>query len=482
MQAGQNGRLHRGHDLTGLRADHREAENAVVTRVDKRLHEALCFIDRLCPQHGARRHLRHTHRNALALRFAFAQPNPRERRVREHAVGNQPAARGAVPAGQIVPNDTKVVEGDVRELRAAGAFADRPDRGRARLQPFVDHDIATTVQRDTGHIEPGPGGVGSAPRGDQDIAALDGPLTRGRAHEKADIFARSPLHAERLGGHENFDAFVVKDPPYFIRDVHILMFSEPSSMLDDRHAAAEATIGLRQFETDIAAAEHDQMRRQIVELQSLDIGERFGSLEAGNVRKRRVRSEIEENAVAGQHARSAIIKAHFECFRRQETPAPHDQFSAARLVVLQVHGDQALDHGALALADFGHVDRDGTRHRAEPRGVACQIGDFRTPDLVLAGEAVDVGAGSADPSALHHGRTLPGFRHVPGQVLAALSTAEDEGFEPFRLRHGYLQGQVAISLVADGEALPAIGAGRVRWEGVHISGRRWLRSMPRRLP
>ena len=45
-------------------------------------------------------------------------------------------------------------------------------------------------------------------------------------------------------------------------------------MLDDRDAAAEATVSLGQLEADVAAAEHDQMRRHIVELQSLDMGER----------------------------------------------------------------------------------------------------------------------------------------------------------------------------------------------------------------
>jgi hypothetical protein len=117
---------------------------------------------------------------------------------------------------------------------------------------------------------------------------------------------------------------------------------------------------------------------------------------------------------------------------------PHDQFGAAGLVVLQVHGDQAFDHIALPLSDFGHIDRDGTRHRAEPRGVMRQIRDFRAPDLVLAGEAVDVGTGAADPSSLHDGGASTGSRHVPGQVLAALSTAKDKRFKPFRLSHGYL--------------------------------------------
>ena len=62
----------------------------------------------------------------------------------------------------------------------------------------------------------------------------------------------------------------------------------------------------------------------------------------------------------------------------------------------QSYGDQLFDHLALALTDFGHVNRDGTRHRAEACGVVYQVRDFRAPDLVLARKTVDVGAGAAD--------------------------------------------------------------------------------------
>src|SRR5271169_6213938 len=62
----------------------------------------------------------------------------------------------------------------------------------------------------------------------------------------------------------------------------------------------------------------------------------------------------------------------------------------------------------------------------------AQVADFRAPDLVLAGEAVDVEAGAANPTALHHGSTPPGTLHVPGQIHAANSTAKDKGFNLFR--------------------------------------------------
>ena len=159
--------------------------------------------------------------------------------------------------------------GDVGELRAAGAFSDGPDPGRTRLQPLVDANIATIVQLDAGLLEPDPGGVRDAPRRDQDVAALDGLLAGGRAHDKADVLSGSAA-APRSS--------CAPRESQFLRHPGIRCISSATSrssrlielrpMLDDRHAAAEAAIGLRQFEADIAAAEHDQMWRHIVEFRA----------------------------------------------------------------------------------------------------------------------------------------------------------------------------------------------------------------------
>ena len=77
----------------------------------------------------------------------------RQRRVGKHAIGNQPIERAAAAAGEVVANDPKIVDRYVRELRTAGAFADRPDIGRARLQSLVDADVAPVVEIDAGDIE-----------------------------------------------------------------------------------------------------------------------------------------------------------------------------------------------------------------------------------------------------------------------------------------------------------------------------------------
>src|SRR5262245_42310958 len=218
-QVRQHCRLHRGHDLTGLGADHREADDAVVTRPDKSLHEALCFVCCLRPQYSARRKPRYARRDALALRFAFAQAHASEWRLREHAVWNQPIARGALPSGQIVPDDPKVVDGYVREVRGTGAFPYSPDTGRCRLQPVIDMNVATTVQLDAGVLDTDARGVWNAPGRHQDVAALDLLLTEGRAHGGADSLSGSAMHTEGLGRQEKLNTFATENPLHFTRDV-----------------------------------------------------------------------------------------------------------------------------------------------------------------------------------------------------------------------------------------------------------------------
>jgi hypothetical protein len=79
-------------------------------------------------------------------------------------------------------------------------------------------------------------------------------------------------------------------------------------------------------------------------------------------------------------------------------------------------GNLPLDHIALALANLRHVGGDGAGdHRAELLGVLRQMRDPRAPDLILAGQAGDVGTGPADPPALDDGSPPPRSGHVPSQ-------------------------------------------------------------------
>src|SRR5206468_7498778 len=53
----------------------------------------------------------------------------------------------------------------------------------------------------------------------------------------------------------------------------------------------------------------------------------------------------------------------------------------------------------------------------------------------LLGMQANVGTGAPDPAALDDGSPSPGSRHMPSQELATRSTAKDQDFKPFWLRH-----------------------------------------------
>ena len=166
------------------------------------------------------------------------------------------------------------------------------------------------------------------------------------------------------------------------------------------------------------------------------MGERPGRVEARDAWNGRVRSNVEEHLVCGQQARSAIcIEAHLERFRRQELPGAHDQLGATGLEALQMQGDLTRDHVALALADLCHIDPHATRRGAALRSMMRKLCHLRTPDLVLVGQARDVGTGAADPSPLHDGGSPPRAGQMPRQQLAPISTAEDQSVEPLCLGH-----------------------------------------------
>jgi len=179
----------------------------------------------------------------------------------------------------------------------------------------------------------------------------------------------------------------------------------------------------------------------VVEFERFDVGERLRGLEARNARDRRVGPDVEEDPLAHQHARSAIIEPHLERFRSDETPGPQDQVDPGVLVGAQVRGNLAVDHVALALANRHHVDRHATGLRAGLGGVARHVRDVRARKFVFAGHAVHVRTRPADPLALHHGCPSPRSRHVPGQELAACAATKDQDFKPFGCSHAFLQCQ-----------------------------------------
>jgi hypothetical protein len=110
------------------------------------------------------------------------------------------------------------------------------------------------------------------------------------------------------------------------------------------------------------------------------------------------------------------------------------------------------------------ASRSAPRHDfTELSSVAHQIRDLRAPNLILTGQAVDIGTGAPDIPALHDGSRSPGSRHLPIQELATLAAAEDQDFKPFWLSHALLcLCRLSVVLHRGGQPPPRDGARRAR--------------------
>ena len=165
--------MHHSHNFTGGGTNHREAEDAIVAVANQSFHKAFPLIGRLGPEHGVHRQLCDANDDPLAFRFAFAQPDAGERRISEHAIWNQAVARAAIFACEIITYDSKIVFGYVRELWAAGAFAQRPHIWRTHLQSAIDANVTASVQFNAGLLKSNSSGVRNAPDRDQDVVAIE---------------------------------------------------------------------------------------------------------------------------------------------------------------------------------------------------------------------------------------------------------------------------------------------------------------------
>jgi hypothetical protein len=98
---------------------------------------------------------------------------------------------------------------------------------------------------------------------------------------------------------------------------------------------------------------------------------------------------------SGEDAGVAFSEGNFDGVGVEEGAEAHDEFGFAFGEVVEVGLEETFDHFALALADNGHVDVPFAVDDAELISAAEEVGDLGGVDDVFAGEAGNVGAGSA---------------------------------------------------------------------------------------
>ncbi len=276
-----------------------------------------------------------------------AQRRIDEQRIRRDPVGD--FARAAVE--QIGGGDLVVVPRGVSECPAAVAVTKRVHAIDARSKRVVDGDVAARIDRDPGAIQAEVVRVGRAAGGQQYMGAFDSR----RALGAIEVHAHAISHARQrqaLRVQAQIDAFAAEDLGDRVRDVFVFARDQPRPHLAYRDLRAEPPIHLREFQSDVAAADHQQMLRDEVDIHHARVVEQGHVARAGHIGNDGAPADVDEDA-----RRREFAIAHLHRVRGTEARMAADDFDVARTFEPLGHAfARALHHGILARFHLGHVD------------------------------------------------------------------------------------------------------------------------------
>ena len=140
----------------------------------------------------------------------------------------------------------------------------------------------------------------------------------------ADVLARASLDRREGGIQHHVDALVAKQFEKRSADIGVLSARELRTSLDHRDARTKTANGLRQFETDIAAADDDKVRRGPVKIERLHVGHGRRVGQAGHGGDACASAEAQDHAICGDDPFAATVERDADCFRRHESAVAHD--------------------------------------------------------------------------------------------------------------------------------------------------------------
>lgn len=133
-----------------------------------------------------------------------------------------------------------------------------------------------------------------------------------------------PFDTARSGVQHDLDALIDEQVLDRCCDVGIFAVRQLLAVFDHGDIRSESTKRLRKFEADITAAEHNQMSRQAIEFQRLDMRHWRSLGEAGHVGNCVARANIGEHAISRERLRAAVAKLDFDSARSNESRDIHN--------------------------------------------------------------------------------------------------------------------------------------------------------------
>jgi hypothetical protein len=250
--------------------------------------------------------------------------------------------------------------------------------------------------------------------------------------------ARLPFGTPHHSSHNNVNVLVLKQLEECRRNVRIFARSELRTSLDYRHPRTQSPRRLCQFEADVATTDNKEMVRDMLDVQRFDVGHWSGVSEPRHVRNARTCAHAQEDAIASNRSRAAVVDPDDNRLRCDEARFAHDQVDAGGVVPRQVNLHQVINHLSLPQLNDRHVDRERVHVDTECRGMRNARRNLRTVNDVLAGQAGYVRTLTSDQLSFDHGGAMSFLGERPRQILASLTAANDEDVVVIRAAHCYL--------------------------------------------
>src|SRR5437016_11935433 len=210
---------------------------------------------------------------------------------------------------------SEIVDADVRELRATGDLADRPDAGRAGLQPLVDLDVSPVSELNAGQFQTESFGVRIAACGDQYVTTLQDFLNSILLDDDTYRVARFARHLLDPCIQENVDAFICEQAAKSLAYVRVFFGHQSRIAINHSHFAAEAAHRLGHLHSDVAPADNKQVFGNFIEFERLDMRERLRFRKARNCLQRGTRARTNDHIRAPQLTCGPIGQGDFHCSR-----------------------------------------------------------------------------------------------------------------------------------------------------------------------
>src|SRR5215510_12734950 len=121
----------------------------------------------------------------------------------------------------------------------------------------------------------------------------------------------------------NVNALVLKQAPQSVTDVLIFFRHQALVAIDHRYLASKPAHRLRQFYSDVAAANHKEMLGDFVEFECFNMREWFRFYQAGDYLYRGARTRADDDVGAMQLPDGPVGKSDPDRFWSQEPAIPN---------------------------------------------------------------------------------------------------------------------------------------------------------------